>query len=138
MVERMAGIVGGAGVVGGLGGLAAWLTVRAQLAGEKIVVPNGAARCAGRPVKGPLTAYAEADFIRKSALGATGGRTYSELGEGDPAAPMARDAALLRASLFTSILAFGLSAAGMALGAVLIVVGRALAPAVSPAQGRGN
>ena len=124
-----AAVVTGAGCAGVLGGLAAWLTVRSQLAGEQIVVPPGAARLGGRPVKGPLTAYAEADYIRGVALKATGGRPYGALPDGDPAGPMARDASLLRASLFTSILAFGVAAAGMAVGLVLIVAGRGLARA---------
>jgi len=130
-VERLTRIVGAAGVAGILGGLAAWIAVRAQLAGEKIVVPQGAVRCGGRLVQGPLSAYTEADFIKQAALGATGGRTYGEMDDGDPAAGMAKDASLLRASLFTSILAFGVAAAGMAVGAVLLVVARALATATA-------
>lgn len=123
-----AAVVTGAGCAGVLGGLAAWLTVRSQLANEGITVPPSA-RFGGRPVKGPLTAYAEADYIRGVALQATGGRPYGELPEGDPAGPLAKDASLLRASLFTSILAFGVAAAGMAVGLVLIVTGRGLARA---------
>ena len=119
----------GAGSAGVLGGLAAWLIVRGQLAREKITVPAGAARLGGRQVRGPLTAFAEADYIRQVTERATGGRAYGELSEDDPAGPLAQDAALLRASLFTSILAFGVSAAGMAVGAVLLVIGRALARA---------
>lgn len=37
---------------------------------------------------------------------------------------MVRDAALLRASVFTSILAFGVAAAGMALGRGVLPIGR--------------
>lgn len=138
MVKTMANTVGAAGVAGMVGGLAAWLTVRAQLVAERIIVPAGAARRGGRAVGGPLTAYAQADFIRKTALAATGGRAYAEMDEGDPATPTAKDAALLRASLFTSILAFGLSAAGMMLGAVLVVVGRALSMTAGNAANRGD
>ena len=124
-----AAAVSAAGAVGLTSGLAAWLAVRAQLAGEKIAVPRGAPAFGGRAVRGPLTAYAEAEYIRRTALQATGGRAYGELPEGDAAARMACDAALLRASLFTSILAFGVAAAGMALGTVLMMVGRGLARA---------
>ena len=125
-IAALGDAVGGVGVVGVVGGVAAWLAVRAQLLGEKITVPDGASRCSGRPVGGPITAYEEAAFIRKAALAATGGRTYGQLDAGDPAAPMAKDAVLLRSSLFTSILAFGVAAAGVGVGAVLVVVGRAL------------
>jgi len=125
-IAALADALCGVGTVGVVGGLAAWLMVRAQLLGERITVPEGASRWSGRPVGGPITAYEEAAFIRKAALAATGGKTYGELDGGDPAAPMAKDAALLRSSLFTSILAFGVAAAGVGVGAVLVVVGTAL------------
>jgi hypothetical protein len=115
------------GTVGLTNELVAWLAVRAQLAGEKITVPRGASGFGGKAVRGPLTACAEAEYIRPTALPATGGRAHGELPQGDTTAPMARDAALLRASLFTSIPAFGVAAAGMALGTVLMMVGRGLA-----------
>lgn len=120
-------VISGAGLAGAAAGAGAWMLIRAQLAAEKIDVPDGAGPCAGRRVTGPRSAFAEAEFIRKTALAATGGRAYGEIEEGDPAGPVARDAALLRASLFTSILAFGVAAAGMVVGAVLAVIGRLLA-----------
>lgn len=118
--------VGIAGAVGAATGLGAWWMVRSQLAGEKITVPASATHLAGRRVTGPLTAYAQAEFIQRSTREATGGRGYGEIPAGDPAGPLAKEAALLRASLFTSILAFGVALAGMAVGAVLVAVGRAL------------
>lgn len=125
--KLLARVVSGAGIVGIIGGLGAWLLIRSQLAGERIVVPESSTMFPGKRVRGPLTAYAEAAFIQKGALKATGGRTYGEMPEGDPAAAMAKEASLMRASLFTSILAFGVAAAGMAVGLVLLIVGRALA-----------
>lgn len=125
-IAALADVLYGTGFAGVIGGLAAWLTVRRQLMGERIVVPEGAPRCSGRPVAGPITAYEEAAFIGKTALAATGGRTYGELDSADPAAAMAKDAALLRSSLFTSILAFGVAVAGVGVGAILVVIGRAL------------
>lgn len=118
--------VAASGLVSVLTGAFAWLLVRAQMADERIVVAGPAKRFAGRPVRGPFTAYAEADVIKRLALEATGGRTYGELPEGDPTAKTAMEASLLRASLFTSILAFGIAAAQMALGGVLLLVGAAL------------
>lgn len=126
-VRLLARVVGGAGAVSLAGGVASWLLVRSQIAEERIVVAGSARAFAGRQVKGPFSAYAQADAIRRTALAATGGRTYGQLDEDDPMAPMALNAALLRASLFTSILAFGLAAAQVALGGVLVVIGRALA-----------
>jgi hypothetical protein len=123
---RLGSLVTAAGVLQILAGLGAWLTVRSQLADEKIVVPATAPRFANRVVRGPLTAFEEADVIRQLTLNATGGRAYGELPEDDPMAEFARDAALIRSSLFTSVLAFGVAGMQVALGAVFVVIGAAL------------
>lgn len=107
-------------------GVAAWLTVRSQLAGERIVIPGEGSRLHPRRVTGPVTAFAEANVIKRVALSATGGRTYGELPEGDPMAETAMNAALLRSSLFTSILAFGMAAAEVATGLALVALGTEL------------
>jgi hypothetical protein len=125
-VAVMARLITYAGVFAASGGVLAWLTARSQLAGERIVVPASAEWLSGRTVNGPLTALAEAEAIRKAALEATGGKTYSELGEDNPTAQIAMQASLLRSSLLTSVLAFGLAATEMALGAVLVAMGTAL------------
>jgi hypothetical protein len=126
----LARFVAGCGFIGVVAGAVAWLTVRSQMAGERIVVPETADRLAGRPVKGPLTALEQANTIKQIALRATGGRTYSELEEGDGAAEMALNASLLRASLFASVLAFGVASGLMMLGGVPIAVGSALSHVV--------
>jgi len=117
------------------------------------VTPANPGWLAGRPVLDPLTAYAQAAAINHHALAGTGGRTYSELGEDEVAlkADLAanglskdeiaknpdvlalgavRDSAMtgsfLRASLFTSIVAFGVAALVIGLGILLILIGRAL------------
>ena len=120
-VQVLGRLVEAAGVTSMVSGVVAWFTVRAQLADEKIVVPGS-----GRAVTGPLSAYQEADVIKQIALRATEGKTYGELEEDHPAAAMAKDASLLRASLFTSILAFGMAGTQVAVGAVLTAIGRAL------------
>jgi hypothetical protein len=122
-------LVMGAGVASAVTGAAGWVIVRSQLAAERIVVPGSSRWLPGRTVKGPLTALAESEAIRQIALAATEGRTYGELEEDDPAAQMAMNASLLRASLFTSVLAFGVAAAQVAVGAALVVVGVALTAA---------
>lgn len=137
-VRALARLVGGVGAAGMAAGVGVWAAVRSQLSSERIVVPEGAKLSPGRAVAGPWTAYAEAEFIRRTALAATGGRTYGELEEGDAAAALAKDAALLRASLFTSVLAFGLAAAGIAAGGVLTLVGRALAIAADALEAGGS
>jgi len=117
-------------------GIAAWLVVRSQLAAERIVVPEAGTQLHGRRVAGPVTAFAEADVIKRVALSATGGRTYGELPEGDPMAETAMNASLLRSSLFTSVLAFGMAAAEVATGVALVAVGTVLRRLSARSAGR--
>ena len=77
-------------------------------------------------MSGPLTAYAEAEVINKHALEATGGKTYAELDREDPERTTAMQASFLRASLFTSVVAFGVAALATVLGIVLVLIGWAL------------
>jgi hypothetical protein len=120
-----------AGIVEVLVGAAAWAVVSRRLADEKIVVPGSARWFPNRTVRDPLSALEEAEVVRRITLKATGGRTYGEMAEDDPMARMALDASLIRSSLFTAILAFGIAATQVALGAVFVVLGRALAGARS-------
>lgn len=117
-------------------GAATWGVVSSQLADENITIPEDARWFAGQEVRGPLTAYSQADIIDTHALAGTEGRTYAELGaamqEVDPESPEAEElqaqrdsvmnASFLRASLFTSIVAYGVAALVIGLGIVLIVV----------------
>lgn len=119
-------LVTAAGIVETLAGAAAWMAVRSQLSGERIVVPSSAQRLANRPVQGPLTAFEQAAEVRRIALTATGGRSYGEMAEEDPLARMALEAALIRSSLFTSVLAFGVAGSQIAIGALFVFVGMAL------------
>ena len=116
-------ITGGILVVGGI---ATWFTVRSQLADENITVSSDASAFAGDKVDGPLTAYVEANTIEKHALDATGGKTYAELGREDPARQTAMTASFLRASLFTSVVSFGVAAMAATIGVVLMLIGWAL------------
>ena len=113
-------IAGGILVVGGI---ATWFTVRSQLADENITVSSDASAFAGDKVDGPLTAYVEANTIEKHALDATGGKTYAELGREDPARQTAMTASFLRASLFTSVVSFGVAAMAATIGVVLMLIG---------------
>jgi hypothetical protein len=122
----MARLITSAGALAACSGVLGWLTARSQLARERIVVPASARWLSGRTVNGPLTALAEAEAIRKTTLHVTGGRTYSELEEDDPTARIAMNASLLRSSLLTSVLAFGLAATEIGLGGVLMTIGAAL------------
>jgi hypothetical protein len=107
-------------------GAITWTVVQSQLAAEKITVSDDAARFAGQDVNGPFTAYAEAEVIEKHALEASKGRTYAELDREDPVRATVMNGSFLRASLFTSVLAFGVSAMAMGLGVLQILIGLAL------------
>ena len=77
---------------------------------------------------GPFTAYSEAETISKHALEATGGKTYAELAKDDPLRTTAMQASFLRASLFTSVVAFGVAALAAVLGVMLFLIGWSLSP----------
>jgi hypothetical protein len=126
---------------------------------------------AGDPVAGPFTAFAQANAINEHALAGTGGKTYAEIGkemtalreqlaaDGDTPAEIAENPQLaelqtqrnsvmngsfLRASLFTSVVSYGVAALVIGLGLLFSLLGYALtrlssgvvttsAPAVVPA-----
>lgn len=115
-----------AGAILAASGVITWIVVQSQLADEQITVSDDADRFAGDPVDGPLTAYAEADAIEGHALEASGGLTYAELPQDDPTRETVMTASFLRASLFTSVVSFGVAAMAMGLGVVLILIGVAL------------
>ena len=115
-----------AGIIMIIGGGLTWATVSSQLRAENIVVAEDASMYAGKQVAGPLTAYAQAEIINKHALEATGGKTYAELDREDPLRQTAMTASFLRASLFTSVVAYGVAAMAIGLGVVNILLGWAL------------
>jgi hypothetical protein len=110
-------------------------------------------RLAGKPVAGPFTAYAQASAINHHALDGAGGKTYAQIGA-DATALKAKLAAagvskeaiakdpgvvaladtrtttmngsFLRASLFTSVISFGVAALAMGLGLLFALLGYAL------------
>ena len=109
-----------------------WMTVGNELAEENITVSADAEYFAGEPVDGPLTAYVEAQIIQDHALEATGGQTYAEMDRDDPLRDVAKDASYLRASLFTSVIAFGVSALVVGSGVMFTAIGGALTRLARP------
>jgi hypothetical protein len=109
-----------------IAGVITWFVVRDQLADENIVVSDDAPFLGGSDVDGPFAAYAEAEAINDHALEASGGLTYAELDREDPTRETVMTASFLRASLFTSVVAFGVAAFAFAVGVLLILVGWAL------------
>lgn len=118
----LAGVVAIEGAVMMVAGGLAWLTVRRELAGARITVEGDADMLAGRKVTGPFSAYAEARVIDKHTLELTGGKTFAELDGDDPNRQTAMSASFMRASLFTSVMAFGVAALAMGLGLATVVL----------------
>ena len=115
-----------AGLVLGVAGAGTWAMVQTSLGDESITVAEDAARFAGEKVDGPLTAYYQADIIEKHALEASGGKTYAELDREDPVRATVMNGSFLRASLFTSVVSFGIAAMAVGLGIVFAAIGYAL------------
>lgn len=109
-------------VVGGV----TYYLVHRELADENIVVSDDATNFAGDPVEGPFTAYAEAMVIKKHASEIADGLTYAQLDQDDERRPAVQSASFLRASLFTSVVAFGVAFLVGALGVLFILVGIAI------------
>ena len=81
---------------------------------------------AGEEVDGPFTAYGEAKIIKQHAAGIADGQTYAQLDQDDPRREDVMNASFLRASLFTSVVAFGVAVLVAGLGVLFILVGIAL------------
>ena len=106
-----------------LGGIATWIVVSNTLADQKITVSDDASCLAGDEVDGPFSAYCQAMIIDKHALDATGGLRYAELDRDDPKRETAMTASFLQASLFTSVVAFGVAAMAIAVGVLFFLIG---------------
>jgi len=124
---RLAGLLAIiAGVLLVVAGGATWGMVRSQLVAENITVAEDASMFAGQQVAGPLTAYAQADIINHHALDMAGGKTYAELDREDPIRATVMNGSFLRASLFTSVIAFGVAAFAAGMGVLFILTGWAV------------
>ncbi len=115
-------------------GGATWFMVQDQLSQAQITVAEDADFLAGDEVDGPFSAYAQAQVIDKHALEATGGKTYAQLDREDPLRGTAMDASFLRASLFTSVVAFGVALMAVGVGLALLLIGFALISAAGAAN----
>ena len=114
------------GLVSIIAGAATWTVVRSQLVAENITLGEDVAMFAGNTVNGPIDAYLQADIINKHALESSGGKTYAELDREDPARASVMNGSFLRASLFTSVIAFGVAAFAAGMGVLFILIGYAL------------
>lgn len=115
-----------AGVVMVLAGGITYYLVQRELADEHITVSDDAESFAGDKVEGPFTAYSEAMIIKVHAEDIADGQTYAQLDREDPRRDQVMTSSFLRASLFTSVVAFGVAAFAFGLGLLLILIGLAL------------
>ena len=139
-----------AGILMIIAGAFSWGITSTQLASENITVAQDAQSFAGQKVTGPLTAFAQAEAVKKHTMAASQGLTYAELGQkvqeaqasGDTATAeqlqktrdMVETGNFVRASLFTSVMAFGVSLLVMGVGLILSIIGWALFRLYHPHQ----
>ena len=114
-----------------LTGIFAWVFTTRQLSAQHITVPTNQygglmSLFSDSRVNNPLAAMAQAQVINEHAMVSTGGRTFAQIPMDDPIRDTAQTAAFLQASLFTSVLAYGLSALAAATGLGFIITGSAL------------
>ena len=110
------------GVVLIAGGIGTWVMVSSTLSDQRIVTPDDAC-LPGRTVAGPFTAYCQAQILEEHTLDTTGGLTYAELDREDPRRDVAMNSSFLQASLFTSIVAFGVAAMAIGMGLLFVLIG---------------
>ena len=132
--KALATLVAIIGVLMIVAGGVTWFMVQDQLSEARITVAEDAELLAGDEVDGPFSAYAQAQIIDKHALEATGGKTYAELDREDPLRDTAMNASFLRASLFTSVVAFGVALMAIGVGLALILIAMALMSAARAAN----
>ncbi|WP_456787429.1 aromatic ring-opening dioxygenase LigA [Cellulomonas sp. P5_C5] len=133
------------GIIFIIAGGVTWGAVASNLAAEKITVSDDAQAFGGQLVDTPWEAWFQADIINTHALEASGGKTYAELDQDDPTRQTVMTASFLRASLFTSVVAFGVALLVVGIGVVFILIGWALRKAAvasgvvaSPATSTGS
>lgn len=134
---RFVGLIGLIALIVGplmiIAGATTWGLVTSQLKAENITISEDASMFAGKTVSGPLTAYAQADVINTHALKASDGKTYAELEKDDPVRAVVMNGSFLRASLFTSVIAYGVAAFAMGMGVLTAATGFALRTLAAPA-----
>ncbi|MFB9732981.1 aromatic ring-opening dioxygenase LigA [Ornithinimicrobium kibberense] len=106
-----------------IAGGATYVMVSQELSRANVTVAEDADFLAGEHVDGPFSAYSQAQIIDKHAPDSTGGKTYAELDREDPLRDVAMNASFLRASLFTSVVSFGVAVMAMGVGLAFILAG---------------
>jgi hypothetical protein len=112
-----------AGAIFTIAGVVAYIAVQQTLSDQHITVSDDADMFAGKDVAGPFTAYSQAMVIGKHAESIADGKTYAELPQDDPNRATVMNASFLQASLFTSVVAFGMAAFAAVSGILWILLG---------------
>ena len=110
------------GVLLVIGAVGTWVIVSNTLSDQKITTSEDAC-LPNRNVAGPFTAYCEARVIDEHVLDSTNGLRYAEMDREDPLREVALTASFLQASLFTSVVAFGVAAMAAGMGLIFILIG---------------
>ena len=113
-----------AGIILVVAGIGTWIVVSTTLSAQEITTTEDAC-LPERTVRGPFTAYCQADIIDQHTLEITGGKTYAELDRDDPLREVAMTSSFLQASLFTSVVAFGVAAMAVGMGILFMILGMA-------------
>jgi hypothetical protein len=106
-----------------VGGAATWVLVTTTLSSQRITVSPDADCMAGATVDNPVAAFCQARVIDKHTTEITRGKTYAELPKDDPKRTTAMNSAFLQSSLFTSVLAYGVSVMAAAMGLLFVLIG---------------
>ena len=106
-----------------VGSIGTWAMVSTTLSDQRITTPDDAVCLPDTDVNGPFSAFCQARTIDRNVLEITDGQTYAELPRDDERRGTAQNAAFLQASLFTSVLAFGVAAMALGMGVLFILIG---------------
>jgi hypothetical protein len=120
-LASIASIVLGALLI--IASIGTYAMVSNTLSDQRITTPDDAVCMADRDVTGPFTAYCQAMTIDRNVLETTDGMRYAELDREDPLRGVAQNASFLQASLFTSVLAFGVAAMAFGMGVLFVLIG---------------
>ncbi|GIG39127.1 aromatic ring-opening dioxygenase LigA [Cellulomonas phragmiteti] len=104
-------------------GIGAWGGVAQGLNAERAVVSDDAPAFAGAVVDTPWEAWSQAEAIKGHLDGMTGGLTYAEMERDDPQRDTVATGTFLRASLMTSVIAFGVALAVVGVGTGFLLGG---------------
>ena len=120
-LASVASIVLGALLI--IGSIGTWVMVSSTLDDQRITTPEDAVCLPDTNVNGPFSAYCQAMTIDRNVLETTDGQRYAELDREDPLRDVAQSASFLQASLFTSVLSFGVAAMAFGMGVLFVLIG---------------